>query len=353
MAEYQKPIKVLVVDDSLFMRTLISNLIEEHPGFLIVGVARDGYDAIEKVHLLQPDVVTLDLEMPRLDGLSALGYIMSECPTPVVVVSGLIGKSQELTMKALDFGAVDFVAKPAGPISLNMRTVKDELIAKLQMAVHVDLKKLPVLMAPHEEHQQLTPAPRSTYLDAPLVIIGASTGGPRAVAHVIEHLPKAAYNASFLVVQHMPIGFTSQFAKRLDQLSPVHFHEAEEGDILSAGNGLVAPAGRHLLLNRNETRLTVYFDDGPKEHGVKPALNVTLRSIAKLSLSKTICVVLTGMGSDGADGCRSIKEAGAHIIVQDEQTSVVFGMPGAAIKTGCVDIVAALDDIPAEINRFL
>ncbi len=350
MPATRKTIKVLVVDDSLFMRTLIANILEKYEDIIVVGTGKDGYEAIEKINLLHPDVITLDIDMPRLDGLTTLGYIMSECPTAVIIISGVLGKSSEATMKALDYGAVDFIAKPAGPISLNIRTIEGELINKVRTAVNVDLKKLPLVMFRQEPKIEVPKEIPEPYLSGfPLVIIGASTGGPRAVSYLMQSLSGSCLTASYLIIQHMPSGFTSHFAKRIDKLSVMKITEACEGDVLAPGIAYVAPAGRHLLVEKQEEDIAIKFDDGPKELGLKPALNVTLRSVAKLKYSKILSVILTGMGNDGADGCKILKKAGGTIIVQDERSSVVFGMPKAAVKTGCVDEVLSLEEIPDRV----
>ncbi|OQY27639.1 MAG: hypothetical protein B6244_09950 [Candidatus Cloacimonetes bacterium 4572_55] len=352
MTLQKKLIKALVVDDSLFMRTLISNILESYDDIIVVGTARDGYDAIEKIHLLNPDVVTLDIDMPRLDGIGTLGYIMSECPTPVIIISGVMYRNSETTMKALDYGAVDFIAKPAGQISLNIRAIEKELIAKIRTVVHVDLKKLPFVLSQKSPDSSI-PLPDLSHKAFPLVIIGASTGGPRAISYLIQHLPVAALVGSFLIIQHMPMGFTLPFARRLDNLSLMNVTEAEVGNILTPGSCYVAPAGHHLVLEKQKNDIGIHFDDGPKEHGVRPSMSVTLRSAALLNHPRSICVILTGMGSDGSDGCKKMKETGAVIIVQNEESSVVFGMPGAAIKTGCVDEELPLKDIPNRIADLM
>lgn len=347
-----KKIRVLVVDDSLFMRTLLVNIMEAYDDIEVIGTAKDGYEAIEKVHLLRPDLITLDVDMPRLDGLTTLGYIMSECPTPVIMVSAVVGRNSEATMKALDYGAVDFIAKPTGQISLNIRTVEDELITKIRTAAAVDLKKLPFVLT-RKERIAPKPVARISQTDFPLVLIGASTGGPRAVAYLMQNLPTSCVTAAFLVIQHMPNGFTTHFSTRLNKISFLDIREAEDGDYLVPGVALIAPAGQHLMVQRDDMNLVTRFNDGPREHGVKPSLSVTMRSIIRMRYSRLLCVILTGMGSDGADSCRAIKKIGGTIIVQNEASSVVFGMPGAAIKTGMVDEVLPLTDIPHRIGDLI
>lgn len=353
MPQKTSPIRVLIVDDSLFMRTLLSNILNEYDDLEVVGVAVDGYDAIEKTHMLEPDVISLDLEMPRLDGISTLGYIMSECPTPVVILSALIGRGSELTIKALDFGAVDFIAKPSGAISLNIRTIEHELVAKIRAAAKVDVKKLTVIVDERVSSSQ-TPHLPQILKSCPLVIIGASTGGPRALSQLFLDLPKVCDQAAYVIIQHMPLGFTEPFAHRLDHLTRIKIHEAVEGENIAPGRGMLAPAGKHLVFAQTPAGICIKFDDGPREQGVKPSLNVTLNSAAKLNISQIIAIILTGMGADGAAGCQAVKmNKNAVVIAQDKASSVVYGMPMAAARTGVVDYILPLDEIPFKLAQLL
>ncbi len=340
-------IRVLVVDDSALMRRMISDIIESNPRFVVVGTARDGFDAIEKVEELQPDVITMDVEMPIMNGLVALEQIMHRRPTPVVMLSSRTAHGAEETLRSLELGAVDFVCKPSGSTSVDIERVKNMLIAKLHLAATARLMPS-AHHAPLRPTSVSKPAHGSRLLADRLVTIGSSTGGPRALDEIIPRLPGNLPSA-VLVAQHMPQGFTAAMARRLDALSAVEVREAADDDLITCGTVLIAPGGRHLVV-RKKSRVAVM--DGPPLWGVRPAADTLMASAAKAFGPSCIGVILTGMGQDGAEGIAAIHRAGGKTIAQDESTSVVYGMPKAAVATGGVDFSISLPMIASSIARL-
>jgi two-component system chemotaxis response regulator CheB len=342
---------VLVVDDSAFMRKLISEIVDGSDEFRVVGTARNGLDALSQIHSLEPSIVTLDLEMPELDGLQALGYIMSESPRPVVILSGAsTGNGTDLTIRALELGAVDFVRKPSGPISLDLPVIRERLLAALRAAACVNLRGVPMLArsgAPRRSSAPVTFAGAHT-----IVAIASSTGGPRALAEVIPKLPRYL-DAAVLVVQHMPSGFTRSLAARLDVLSPMMVTEAEMGTPVVHGHVYVAPGGRHMRVVMDGDSPIIALDDTPPIWGVRPSADPLFRSVAELFGASVVGVVLTGMGRDGAAGLRAIREAGGAGIVQDAATSIIYGMPQAALAAAGADRIAALPDVAPAIAELV
>jgi two-component system, chemotaxis family, protein-glutamate methylesterase/glutaminase len=324
------PHTVLVVDDSAFMRRLIAEIISEAPDFEVVGTARNGIDALRQVHELDPEVVTLDVEMPGLNGLDALGYIMSETPRPVVMLSAYTTHGGELTLRALDYGAVDVVAKPSGAISLDLERISGRLLDALRAAVSANLQNLRV-----EMRRQPTAGgaagqtPSAAGVGTHAVAIAASTGGPRALAAVIPRLP-ARLGAAVLVVQHMPARFTRSLAERLAALSALHVAEAEHGEVVRPDRVYVAPGDYHLRVGRVDDEVRVALDQEPPLWGVRPAADHLFASVARVFGGRSLGVVLTGMGRDGAAGLAQIVTAGGDGIAQDRQSSVIYGMPQAA-----------------------
>ncbi len=344
-------VRVLVVDDSAFMRKVLTDLLQSDPSIQVVGTARDGLDAIAKATTLQPDVITLDIEMPKLDGYGALREIMAKRPTPVVMVSSLTREGAEATVRALALGAVDFVTKPSGAISLNMHIARDELIAKVKAATRATpryrrvLGDLPPLRR-HSRKAKVVPTAAQP-IAARLVVIGCSTGGPGALHQVIPRLP-ADLEAGVLVVQHMPAGFTRSLAKRLDEISAIRVKEAEEGDRVTEGRVLVAPGGYHMVVDaEGRIRLT----EEPPEHGVRPAVDKTLDSVVPIWGERLVGVILTGMGYDGARGMRALKQRRGRTIAEDASTCVVYGMPKVVVEMGVADAVLPVHDIADAIVR--
>ena len=340
------PHTVLVVDDSAFMRRVISDILSQTDEFRVIGTARDGNDALRKVHQLNPDMVTMDVEMPGLDGLSALGYIMSETPRPVVMLSAYTTERAEATMRALDYGAVDFIAKPSGTISLDLETVADQLLDALRAAASANLAAVPVRMprraAAEPPRQRAVPGEGSDMA----VAIAASTGGPRALAELIPRL-RNPLGAAVLVVQHMPPRFTRTLAERLDGLGGLSVTEAEDGEPVRRDRVYLAPGDFHMRVVREGGAVKIALSQEPSVWGVRPAADPLFHSVVEVYGGRSVGVVLTGMGRDGADGLRAIREAGGGAIAQDRATAVIYGMPQAAAEWA--DAVLPLDRIAAEV----
>ena len=333
------------------LRRVISDILSSTPEFRVVGTARDGNDALRKVHQLDPDLVTMDVEMPGLDGLSALGYIMSETPRPVVMLSAYTTAGGEATMRALDYGAVDFVAKPSGTISLNLETVSGRLLDALRAAATANLSVIPVHL-PRAALADAPPAARRLALKdgaAPdvAVAIAASTGGPRALADLLPRL-RTPLGAAVFVVQHMPARFTRTLAERLDGLEGLPVSEAEDGEIVRRDHVYLAPGEFHMRVVREGGETRIALDQEPSIWGVRPAADPLFRSVAEVYGPRSVGVVLTGMGRDGADGLRSIVEGGGAGIAQDRATSVIYGMPQAAAEYA--SSILPLQEIPAGIE---
>ncbi len=343
---------VLVVDDSAFMRRVIGDVVgTASEEFRVVGTARDGLDALRQIHALEPDIVTLDIEMPELDGLQTLGYIMAETPRPVVMLSaaGAPG-SADLTIRALELGAVDFVRKPMGPLSLDLSSVRERLIGALRAAACVNLQGVSVLARPPVG----TVTGGSLAADAAVwvVVIAASTGGPRALSEIVPALP-ADLGAAVLIVQHMPGGFTQSLAQRLDAMSTLRVCEAASGMPVQHNRVYIARGGFHMRIARGAGGPTLALDSGPAIWGVRPAADPLFRSAAQTFGSHVVGAVLTGMGRDGAEGLRAVRDAGGQAVVQDQMTSIIYGMPQAALATAGADRVAALPDVAAAVRELL
>jgi len=352
MSFSRAPRTVLVVDDSAFMRKLVAEMVDGAGDFRVVGTARNGRDALSKVHSLNPDLVTMDVEMPELDGIGALGYIMSEAPRPVIMLSGAAtGDAGDLTIRALELGAVDFVRKPSGPISLDLGAVREQLLEALRAADQVNLRGVDVLARPHAPVER-PPAPeaRAAGAAACAVAIAASTGGPRALAEVIPRLPRDL-DAAVLVVQHMPPGFTRSLAERLDAQSSVPVVEAVHGEVVRTNRVYIAPGGLHMRVERGQgiAAPTIALDDAPTIWGVRPSADPLFRSVAGVFGAHAVGVVLTGMGRDGAAGLRAMHDAGATGLAQDRDSSIIYGMPHAASLGGGVDRVLPLAALPGAI----
>jgi two-component system chemotaxis response regulator CheB len=335
----EQPIKVLVVDDSAVMRKLISDILERSPDIEIVGTARDGTDALTKARSLRPNVITMDIEMPKMDGLTALQHIMVENPIPVIMVSAMDKRQADITIKALDLGAVDFIPKTSGTLSLDMDKMGDTLISKVKIAARIKpRKKKEIKVAPVS-----FPKFRIKKYGR-VVAIGASTGGPKAIPEVLCRLP-SNLPAGILIVQHMPEGFTRSFAERLNWYTSLEVREAEEGDEIEPGTVLIAPGNLHMEVKKNRVHLT----DGPHVNNVRPSVDVLMKSTARIYGPGCIGVLLTGMGADGAQGMKEIKNCGGRTIAQNEKTSIVYGMPKAAVELRVVDRVVPLQNIARDI----
>ena len=329
------------------MRKLVSEILSTSGEFRVVGTARHGLDALKQIHALDPDLITLDIEMPELDGLQTLGYIMSETPRPVVMLSALdTPNGGELTMRALELGAVDFVHKPAGSARDGMDLLGSRLLEALRASAVVNLRGVPVLARPSLVERRAGRVAHNAATSA--VAIAASTGGPRALAELVPRLP-AGLDAAVLVVQHMPAGFTASLATRLNALSRLPVSEARHGERIDHGRVYVAPGGYHMRVVDLDGVPTVALEQTPPIWGVRPSADPLFRSAAQRFGASLVGVVLTGMGRDGAEGLRAIRDRGGYAIVQDRETSIVYGMPQAALATAGADRMLPLGDIAAEI----
>lgn len=365
--------KVLVVDDSAFMRKLITDFLDSHPTLKVVGVARNGKDAIDKLALLKPDVITLDVEMPIMDGLEALTEIMRIRPTPVVMLSSTTERGAENTVIAMGSGAVDFVAKPGGAISLNLALIKDEIIDKVVAAASVQVTKLRQVPRVIRENRVETPSrrietppmqsnaiqssqPRKKFSigGRKVIAIGTSTGGPRALQQVLTNLPESIA-APIVVVQHMPVGFTKSLANRLNNLCAISVKEVENGDVLENGVAYIAPGGNHFTIRKSGANLIAEVSDKmPPRSSHRPSVDVLFESLANISGLKCLAIVMTGMGNDGMAGMTSLKEKCETIaIAESAETSVVYGMPRAIVEQRLADDIVNLEDIASTIIEMI
>ncbi|MCC7576951.1 MAG: chemotaxis response regulator protein-glutamate methylesterase [Methanomethylovorans sp.] len=362
-------IRVLVVDDSALMRKIISDILNSDPDIEVIDTARNGQIAVEKVEKLRPDVVTLDHEMPVLDGLGALGYIMSECPTPVIMLSAADERGAELTLNAFEYGAVDFIQKPSGNVSRDIEQIAEEIRAKVKAAAKAQLKNLHFM----EEHvkssekgkaysEKTLPTSNTSkaiprrIMTKKILAIGSSTGGPRALEKVIPKLPRDL-KAAVLVVQHMPAGFTASLAQRLNAQSELEVREAKDGDMVREGVVLIAPGDYHMEVVQKivdgKTVEVIALNKEPRELGVRPCVNALFRTLAPIYGSNILSVILTGMGMDGAEGVERIKNAGGKAIAEDERSCVVYGMPKAIVDRGLADRVVPLEMIATAIQQLI
>jgi len=344
-------LRVLVVDDSAFMRRIISDLLAEDPGLEIAGRARNGLEAVRMVSELQPDVVTLDIEMPVKNGLEALREIMRICPTPVVMVSSLTQEGANETMQALDAGAVDFVTKPSGTISLDMGKIGAELRQKVLEAGRIPAGHLRVRSRPAAPPRVQT-GRTGARKKVDMIVVAASTGGPMALQDLLPVFKKA-FPVPILIVQHMPPGFTASFAARLNERSRIEVAEAVDGMPIRRGNAVVAPGGLHLAVERRGAELVCKLLDTPPVRSVKPSADVLFTSAAEVLGGNVLAVVLTGMGKDGLDGIRALHTKGAYVIVESKETCVVNGMPGSVEAAGLANAVLPLYEIGSEVENIL
>jgi len=352
-------ISVLVVDDSAFMRKALSTMLAGDPEIQVVGTARDGEEGLEKIRRLQPDVVTLDIEMPRMDGLTALRHIMMEMPRPVLMVSSLTTEGAEATLKAMELGAVDFIPKQLSRVSLDIVKIEEELRAKVKNVARRKIRpirpqrKVEVIAHPVVTERMAAQAvPRKKSLVRDVVAIGVSTGGPPAIQKVLSKLP-ADFPACILIAQHMPQAFTGPFAKRLNAVCQIAVKEAEMGDRVQPGTVFVAPGGRHLLIDQKVSRIDLLISDEPKEAFCKPSANALIASVAKGVGKRGVGVILTGMGSDGLEGIRELKQRSGYVLAQDDASCVVYGMPKAVVDAGLADEVLDIEDMSQAIMNAL
>lgn len=343
-----KPIKVLIVDDSAIVRKIFSQELSRHEDIVVVGTAPDPYVARDKIVQLKPDVITLDIEMPRMDGLTFLKKLMKYYPIPTVIVSSLTPKNSQMALDALEYGAVEVLAKPGGSFSVGDMSL--QLIEKVRSAAQV--KYLPSRRVPAAP-STLPPIPHESLRETThkIIAMGASTGGTEALKCVLTQMPPAS--PGIVVVQHMPPRFTTAFAERLNGLCRIEVREARDGDSVTPGLALIAPGNYHLLLKRRGARYYVEVKNGPLVCHQRPSVDVLFHSAAKYAGANALGVIMTGMGRDGARGMLDMYQAGSHTIAQDEASCVVFGMPKEAIRQGAVKEVVPLEQIPTAIVRAL
>lgn len=342
-------VRVLVVDDSAFMRKIVSKILEKDPSIEVIATAKNGIEAIEKTLTMQPDVVIMDIQMPKMDGLTALKEIMRRRPTPIIMFSAFAKRDVEITLKALEYGAIDLVTKPYGPISLDISSVAKELIEKVKVASRARLLKR--YIKPSVAQHFL---PKVELRGRPLIgiAIAASTGGPSALMEVVPKIPRGL-PVSVFIVQHMPPFFTKVLAEHLDSRSEIKVKEAEDGEPVLPGVAYVAPGDYHIKIIKNNESIRIRLFKGPKIHGVRPSADPLMISVAEVFKRNSIGVILTGIGNDGAAGMRAIKYRKGTTIAQNKETCVVFGMPKAAIELGVVDKVLPLWEIGDEVVRAI
>lgn len=347
------PVKVLVVDDSVFMRQMIKKMLEADPQIKVVGYARNGQEALEKIQRFKPNVLTLDVEMPGLDGLQTLERLMCCCPTPVVMLSAVTSEGAQATIKALELGAVDFAAKPERKADIVQ--LAQELPLKVKMAANVPVTKVcpQKKLKPHPVIAQPSLTNKIKKKPIDVVAIGTSTGGPAALHTLINSLPPQL-PAALLIVQHMPPGFTASLAKRLNELGRIPVKEAQNGDLVQKGRALLAPAGWQMELEKEGAQVRVKLSKkSPIPTLFKPSVDVLFMSVAQIYGARSLGVILTGMGNDGLRGLRAMKEQGALGLAEDESTCIVYGMPRAVTEAGLVDKIAPLNRLASEIVNFV
>ncbi len=366
-----RTINCIVVDDSAFMRKSLSMMLESDPQIKVVATARDGKEGIEKIKQFGPDLVTMDIEMPGMDGLTALGIIMKECPLPVLMVSSLTTDGAKSTLDALNLGAVDFIPKELSFVSLDIVKIKAELVSKVRSIVQsrslqFRLQRIRAASqgirdsanatkgghtATAAPAKAVTPASIARRKDLRAVVLGISTGGPFALLQTIPKLPKD-FPLGIAVVQHMPPRFTKSMAERLDGLSQVSVKEAEEGDALLPGRVLIAPGGQHLTFRHQGSELVARITAEPADTLYRPCADVMMLSALQAINAPLLGVIMTGMGKDGLEGLRKIKQKGGMVVAQNEETCVVYGMPKAAVDDGIADLVLPLEEIPGALTKI-
>jgi two-component system, chemotaxis family, protein-glutamate methylesterase/glutaminase len=363
-----KKTRVLIVDDSAFMRKVLQGIIASDPQLEVCGEARDGRDAVTQTETLKPDVISMDINMPHVDGLQATEIIMSSNPRPILIVSSESREGADVTLKALELGAIDFIPKPSGGIDLDMSSVKEELCRKLKMAAKVRVVRTATRSKLQHEVASSSPRvePASKNGDNglqevraavnaaaksagkfPFIVLASSTGGPATLMKFIPYFPKD-FPGAVLLVQHMPGNFTAQFSSQLAEVSRIKVKEAEAGEIIVPGHLYVCPGSHHLRVSPTGR---ISLDDGPRVSGYRPCADLALESAAEYAGPMTIGVILTGMGNDGAKGAQAVHSVGGHVIAQDESTAVIFGMPQEAIKTGAVEQVLPIEAIYQGIEK--
>lgn len=352
-----KKFRVLIVDDSAFMRKVLETIFNADDQLQVVGQAKDGREAVSLAESLKPDVITMDINMPHMDGLQATAQIMTTNPRPIVIVSSESKEGAASTLKALELGAIEFVAKPSGAIDLDMNSVKDELLRKVRMAAKVRVVRTASRLAstlqgggtaPAKPQAAAKPVAPTGDQRFPVVVLAASTGGPATVMRLAPGFTKD-FPAAVILVQHMPAAFTSQYAAQLEEFTEISVKEAAANDVLQPGTLYICPGGQHMRVSPTG-RIQLDATTG-RLNGYLPNIDVTLESVAAFAGPMAIAAILTGMGNDGAAGAKAVKAAGGIVLAQDEATSVIFGMPAEAIKTGAVEQVLAIDDVYSAIEK--
>ncbi|MFH0869535.1 MAG: chemotaxis response regulator protein-glutamate methylesterase [archaeon] len=336
-------INVLVVDDSALMRKIISDMLSSDSEIKVIGTAGDGRIALEKIKSLTPDVIVMDVEMPEMDGITALKKIMEVKPIPVIILSALTKEGSDKTIEALEAGAIDFITKPSGIISMDLISVKQALIEKVKVASKASVKRV---VRTETKKYRFNPTRKK------IIVIASSTGGPQTLEYLLKEIPRNI-PAPILVVQHMPPGFTKSFAERLSRICEITVREAVDGDRLEDGVALIAPGGLHMIVEEKGNDVMVRVIKEPPELGVAPCANKLFRSIAPIFRENTIAVVLTGMGSDGTDGARMIKNVSGTVIAEAEESCIVFGMPKEVINAGLADEIVTLDKMAVALIQIV
>ncbi|RJQ45445.1 MAG: chemotaxis response regulator protein-glutamate methylesterase [Nitrospiraceae bacterium] len=341
-------VKVLIVDDSAFMRNALTSMISADPEIQVIGVARDGIEAVEKVSQLKPDIVTLDVEMPRMNGIEALRQIMHNNPVPVLMVSSLTTEGAKVTLEALDIGAVDFIPKNLSDLSINIVKIKEDLIEKIKK---IGRKGLPVFRkTPSAKSLQIPKASiDAAHRRVHIVAIGSSTGGPKALQNIITKLPKD-FPVPILIAQHMPPNFTGPFAERLNQLSSITVKEAENGETVKKGVVYIAPGKGHMRIVRKKiTETTISISESRENYIYRPSVDALILSIVENFSGHVLGVILTGLGNDGLTGMKEIKNNGGRTIAESENSCVVYGMPKAVVDAGLADKIVSVEEVAGEI----
>lgn len=346
--------RVLVIDDSAFSRRTIIKLLEEIQEVEVIGYAVNGEEGLRKVMDIRPDLITMDLEMPGMDGFTLLRIIMTACPTPVIIVSS--HSEDERVFKALELGAVDFVAKPQRALSEQLLEIRGELQQKVGALLNLNLEGLKsrtrqVALAENVPVRKIARLPKGGSQKYEVVAIGSSTGGPPALQKLLSQMP-GTLPFALLIAQHMPAGFTRTFAERLNRMFPFEVREANDGDVVLPNQVLVAPGGMNMLTVQVRDQVVIRLKTPATEEKYIPSVNVMLHSVARVYGSRALAVILTGMGNDGSAGVRKVKEAGGAVLAESEDSSVVFGMPREAIATGVVDKIVNLDQMASNILEF-
>lgn len=340
-------IKVMIVDDSALIRRILTDILNKDDEISVIATARNGKEALEKMETLKPDLVTLDIEMPIMDGITTLKHIVAKYKLPVIMISTLSQEGAELTLKALDEGAIDFLPKPKNVFNLSKEEVSREITDKIKAGVKSRIFYGQSISTPVRPIKKTGENRKGGKFDS-IISIGSSTGGPRALQNLLSKLPKDI-NASIVIAQHMPPKFTKSLALRLNSISEISVKEAEEGEVLKRGWAYIAPGDYHMRIEKEKENLVVRLNQSPKIMGLRPTVDNLMKSISEIDIYFKLGIILTGMGSDGAKGIQAIKRSNAYTIAQDELSSVVYGMPRSAILTGFIDEILSIDEIAEKI----